>query len=397
VCINKAIVRDKKILDSLKGDKMLEDNKIEKIDSESDDSYSNDDLYNISSWGADLSFRELITMYEEDELQKPELQRKYVWDKVEASRFIDSLLLGLPVPSIFLANTSDENKLIIDGFQRIMTVYDYVKGVWSKDKKVFKLSNSEKINNKWRGKAFAELENPEKKRIRSTTIHAIIFEQKSPKEDDTSLYQIFERINTSGRSLFPQEIRNCVYQGKFNDMLFSLNKNSCWRKLYGLEDEDPRMRDLEYILRFFALDTDYIKFYEKSSISLKKYLNEFMGSKNSQKDDVIKKREENFALVIKFIHQHFGEDAFYNISSKDPEKIRKRFYPTIFDALTVSTSIAIASLDDKIDTNGLGRKRLALLQNDDFKKYITEGTMQTLHIHGRFRVALRELYGLNYE
>ena len=200
---------------------VVEDN-IEEIDSESDDSYSNNDLYNISSWGADLSFRELITMYEEDELQKPELQRKYVWDKVEASRFIDSLLLGLPVPSIFLANTSDGNKLIIDGFQRIMTVYDYVKGIWSKDKKVFKLSNSEKINEKWRGKAFAELEETEKKRIKSTTIHAIIFEQKSPKEDDTSLYQIFERINTSGRTLFPQEIRNCVYQGKFNDMLFEL-------------------------------------------------------------------------------------------------------------------------------------------------------------------------------
>jgi len=376
---------------------MRDDDNIEEIDSETDDSYSNNDLYNISSWGADLSFRELITMYEENELLKPELQRKYVWDKVEASRFIDSLLLGLPVPSIFLANTSDENKLIIDGFQRIMTVYDYVKGIWSKDKKVFKLSNSEKINDRWKGKAFAELEDTDKKRIRSTTIHAIIFEQKSPKEDDTSLYQIFERINTSGRTLFPQEIRNCVYQGKFNDMLFDLNKNEHWRILYGLIDEDPRMRDLEYILRFFALDTDYIKSYEKSSISLKKYLNEFMGSKNSQQDDVIKKREEKFTLVIEFIHQHFGDEAFYNISSKDPEKIRKRFYPTIFDALTVSTSIALDSLGEKIDTDGLAEKRLELLKNDEFKKFITEGTMQTLHIHGRFRVALQELYGLTYE
>jgi len=216
---------------------MLNDDNVEIIDSEADDLYSNNDLYNISSWGADLSFRELITMYDENELLKPELQRKYVWDKVEASRFIESLLLGLPVPSIFLANTTDENKLIIDGFQRIMTVYDYVKGFWSKDKKVFKLSNSEKINDKWRGKAFVELDDQEQKRIRSTTIHAIIFEQKSPKEDDTSLFQIFERINTSGRTLFPQEIRNCVYQGVFNDLLFDLNKNTNWRILYGLEEE----------------------------------------------------------------------------------------------------------------------------------------------------------------
>ncbi|HHQ4773624.1 TPA: DUF262 domain-containing protein, partial [Aeromonas veronii] len=112
---------------------------IENILDEIDDSYSNDDIYNITSWGADLSFRELITMYDEDELIKPELQRHYVWDKVEASRFIESLLLGLPVPSIFLANTSDDKKLIIDGYQRIMTVYDFFKGIWTKDNRVFRL------------------------------------------------------------------------------------------------------------------------------------------------------------------------------------------------------------------------------------------------------------------
>ncbi|MGL4209252.1 MAG: DUF262 domain-containing protein, partial [Candidatus Adiutrix sp.] len=69
-------------------------------------SYSNDDLFNITSWGADLSFREIISMYEDEELLKPDLQRKYVWTPDEASRFIDSILLGLPVPSIFLSKTS---------------------------------------------------------------------------------------------------------------------------------------------------------------------------------------------------------------------------------------------------------------------------------------------------
>jgi len=98
---------------------------IDKPKEESDDSYSNDDLFRISSWGADLSFRELIARYDDNELVKPELQRHYVWDRVEASRFIDSILLGLPVPSIFLAKTPDEKLLIIDGYQRIMTVRDY--------------------------------------------------------------------------------------------------------------------------------------------------------------------------------------------------------------------------------------------------------------------------------
>lgn len=87
-----------------------------------DESISNDELFNISSWGADLSFREIIMMYDEGELLKPELQRNYVWTKLEASRFIDSILLGLPVPSIFFAKVEDEKKLIIDGYQRIMTI-----------------------------------------------------------------------------------------------------------------------------------------------------------------------------------------------------------------------------------------------------------------------------------
>lgn len=241
---------------------------IEEIGAEVNDDYSDDSLFNISSWGADLSFRELISMYEDEELIKPELQRKYVWDKTEASRFIESILLGLPVPSIFLAQSGSQ-KLIVDGYQRIMTVYDYVKrGIFSSDSRVFKLSNSEKINSRWRNKAFAELSVDDQKKIRSTTIHAIMFEQKKPENDDTSLYQIFERINTSGRSLTPQEIRNCVYQGPFNSLLLELNEFLIWRKLFGSITPDNRMRDVEYILRFFVMKTDDILSSEINQISL---------------------------------------------------------------------------------------------------------------------------------
>ena len=201
----------------LQGGRKLSEIKIDEVIEEREQ-YSDDDLYNINSWGADLSFREIISMYDEDELLKPELQRKYVWSKVEASRFIDSILLGLPVPSVFFAKEPNETMLIIDGFQRIMTVYDFVNGIFSGDGKVFRLSNTENINEKWRGKAFAELSVEEKRRIRNTTIHAIIFEQKYP-QNDTGMFQVFERINTGGRTLKAQEIRNCVYQGKYNNLL----------------------------------------------------------------------------------------------------------------------------------------------------------------------------------
>ena len=130
---------------------------IQHIPGEDNDYYADDDLLNIQAWGADLSFRELISRYQEGTLLKPELQRRYVWDRSEASRFIDSLLLGIPIPSIFLAKTAAETMLIVDGYQRIMTVNDFVKGVFGGDNRVFGLSRTEKINPRWAGKTFAEL------------------------------------------------------------------------------------------------------------------------------------------------------------------------------------------------------------------------------------------------
>lgn len=372
-----------------------EDLLVAPIADEVNDSYSNDDLYNINSWGADLSFRELITMYDEDELIKPELQRNYVWEKVEASRFIDSLLLGLPVPSVFLANTQDENKLIIDGYQRIMTVYDFVKGIWSKDRKVFKLSNSEKINEKWRGKAFSELETSEQRKIKSTTIHAIIFEQTHPNDNDTSLYQIFERINSGGRSLISQEIRNCVYQGKLNTLLIELNQNPKWRSLFGSAEIEPRMRDMEFILRAFSLNNEETRLSGSGNLSLKKLLNEFMGAKHNNTEAAITFFREDFNKTIDFIHDKIGPDAFFNIVQTTPPRIRRRFYPTIFDAVYIATSMYIRS-GRQISQRNFESLRFELLQNSAFRDHISSGTMQVDNIHGRISMVLRKLYDAEY-
>ncbi|MHB8260199.1 MAG: GmrSD restriction endonuclease domain-containing protein [Bacteroidia bacterium] len=367
------------------------------IKAETEENYSNDDIFNITSWGADMSFRELITMYEEDELLKPELQRKYVWDKAEASRFIESILLGLPVPSIFLAKTKEDNRLIIDGFQRIMTIYDYVKGIFSQDNKIFKLSNAEKINERWRGKAFGELNDTEQKRIKNTTIHAIIFEQKVHSEKDTSLYQIFERINTSGRTLKPQEIRNCVYQGKFNTLLFELNKLQTWRGLFGLKTEEPRMLDLEFITRYFALSTDEIKKSKLNRIALKKELNEFMGAKESQDEKVIERRKNDFTVTMNTIQNVIGNDAFHNISKKDDDKLNPKFHPAVFDSIAIATSYAIAKGVKIASITDLKKRRLTLLKNVDYKKYVSIRTTDISSINGRIGLACKVLFNIDYE
>ena len=366
-----------------------ENDYIEEIQSEIDDDYSDDSLFNISSWGADLSFRELISMYDEDELVKPELQRKYVWDKVAASRFIESILLGLPVPSIFLAQSGSQ-KLIVDGYQRIMTVYDYIRGIFSTDKKIFRLSNSEKINMRWRNKAFAELSSDDQRKIKSTTIHAIIFEQKKPENDGTSLYQIFERINTSGRPLTPQEIRNCVYQGSFNTMLFELNENKNWRKLFGTEEPDSRMRDLEYILRFFTMKQGYLKT-ENKQISLKKTLNDFMKEHKNDNSESIHQLKNEFERTVLLVYDYIGKNAFRNYTRN---KFSKKFHPAICDAIMV----AVFLIDQKgIQlTNASGEKHIALLKNPEFKNVTSKRTTDVVNIKKRISLAGKILFGVEF-
>lgn len=366
-----------------------ENDNIEEIKSEVEDDYSDDSLFNISSWGADLSFRELVSMYEEDELVKPELQRKYVWDKVEASRFIESILLGLPVPSVFLAQSGSQ-KLIVDGYQRIMTVYDYMRGIFSADKKVFKLSNSEKINARWRNKAFSELSTDDQRKIKSTTIHAIIFEQKKPENDDTSLYQVFERINTSGRTLTPQEIRNCVYQGSFNTMLFEINENKTWRKLFGTEEPDSRMRDIEYILRFFTMKTNAVLDSDSKQISLKKALNDFMKAHKEDASMSIQQFKDEFEKTVQLVNDHLGENAFKNYTRN---KFSKKFHPAIFDAIMVATFLIDAKGIPLTDVSA--EKHKELLANEEFKSAVSKRTTDIENIRKRISLAGEILFGVD--
>ena len=346
---------------------------IEYSKDEREDEFSNDDLFNIQSWGADPSVRELITQYEDGDIIKPELQRNYVWDKKEASRFIESLLLGLPIPSIFLANVADDKRLIIDGYQRLTTLVDYIsKGTW-------------------KNKTYKELSESDKRRLRLYSIHAIIFEQKKP-NNDSGLYQVFERINTSGKTLNAQEIRNCVYQGDMNTLLFQLNANEKWRALYGSEKPDERMLDLELILRFFAMSTPDVYNTTKSYVSLKQTLNQYMSHYRSASSEFLECKEKQFTETIDFIYDRFDENAFFNLQN-DFTKYRKKMYATIFDSLMIGTSIALER--GFIGTNeNLNSKKELLLRNQEYRDCITSGTMQAVNIHKRIKLVLSEIYGM---
>ena len=369
---------------------------IEIIKAEAEDGYSDDSLFNIKPWGADLSFRELIDRYDQDELVKPELQRNYMWDRREASRFIDSLLLGLPVPSIFLAQTKDEKLLIIDGYQRIMTVRDFVRGIFSRDEKSFALSRTEKINSRWRGKHFTELTDAEQRRIRNTTIHAIIFaQQKEPQSDDTSLFQVFERINTSGRTLTAQEIRNCVAQGSFNKLLFQLNNLPTWRALFGSEEPDPRMRDIEFILRFFALSAPSFKTNDKERLSLRQHLDVFMKSHADIDATVNAEMTSRFTEMIGRAHSMLGTSAFQNTLHSKTARSGPKFSPTIFDSIAIAGDNSLKH-QTAVPSDAQERKN-GLLGDSEYRSVIAQETMRKSSITKRIEKACHYLFDANYE
>lgn len=369
---------------------------IETIKAEQEDGYSDDSLFNIKPWGADLSFRELIDRYDHDELVKPELQRNYVWDRREASRFIDSLLLGLPVPSIFLAQAKDEKLLIIDGYQRIMTVRDFVRGVFSRDEKAFALSRTDKINPRWRGKQFNELTDAEQRRIRNTTIHAIIFaQQKEPQSDDTSLFQVFERINTSGRTLTAQEIRNCVAQGALNKLLFRLNDLQAWRALFGTSEPDPRMRDMELILRFFALSAPSFQHTAKERLSLRQYLDIFMKGHADINATVGEEMSARFTAMVSRAHSMFGPTAFQNTLHSKSAKAGPKFSPTIFDSIAIAIDRSIErKLDEPINAQ---ERKTSLLSDQEYRAVIAQETMRKSSITKRIEKACHYLFDTRYE
>ena len=198
--------------------------------------------YSISWYGADFTVDGLVNRLNRGDICIPDFQRAFVWNRRRSSRFVESLLLGLPVPGIFLSIEEDTNKLIVvDGQQRLKSLRSFYANE-------FALAN---IESGFAGKTYATLEPEDRRRLDDSILHATVVRQDKPSDDNSSIYLIFERINTGGERLRPQEIRAAIYPGEFNDLIRNLNNNIYWREMFG--KVDLRMRDQELILRFLAI------------------------------------------------------------------------------------------------------------------------------------------------
>ena len=209
--------------------------------------------YDIASYPSDLTLSVVNEMWLGGDIVIPEYQRNYVWTIKQASLLIESFLIGLPVPQVFFYVDEENKNQVIDGQQRIMSVVYYLEGYFGSEslhgkKQVFRLQG---LDDKsiFAKKRFEDLEESQQRKLKSAVLRAINIRQLNPRGEATSAYHIFERLNTGGTPLKPQEIRNCVFRGEFVRVLRTLNEDRNWRKIVGKKTYDRHQKDVEDVMK----------------------------------------------------------------------------------------------------------------------------------------------------
>lgn len=325
--------------------------------------------YSITSYGADYPVESLVKRMRSGDIFIPHFQRGYIWNLVDASRFVETLLLGLPVPGLFLSKEYDSQKmLVIDGQQRLRTLEYFYDGVFEPTKREFALRG---VQPQFAGLTYETLPEEDRRRLDDSIIHLTIVKQDEPSDDDSSIYYIFERLNTTGRTLSPQEIRACLFHGEFHNVLGQLNQDEAWRSIFGRVN--PRMRDQELILRFFAL---YFHG-DKYKRPMKGFLNKYMKLNRRLQYESEAQLAEAFLPTIQLISEVVGTTAF---------RPRGPLNAAVFDAVMIGVARRLGQ--DGIDQYAaLDAEYRQLLSDEDFVLTTLEATSDEDNVTRRIALA----------
>ncbi len=278
--------------------------------------------YELTSSPNDFNVSTIVNFIDSGAVKVPGFQRNYVWDSRRASKLIESLIIGLPVPQIFLYEENRNSFLVIDGQQRLMSIYYFVKQRFPrKDKRpelrlifdreagipdhilqdddYFAKFNLDLLSpipgkpNKFHGLNYGTLAE-HRSSFELRTIRNVIVKQASPKDDDSAIYEMFNRLNTGGINLKPQEIRTSLYHSPFYDMLYRINTQQAWRNLLGVNEPDLHMKDVEVLLRAFAVLLDGHNYRP----SMSTFLNRFSKKSKMYNSDQISNYEKLFTAFL---------------------------------------------------------------------------------------------------
>lgn len=328
--------------------------------------------YEIASYPSDLTLWGIREMWKQSDIIIPEFQRNFVWTVSQASLLIESFLLGLPVPQVFFYIDDQNKNLVIDGQQRIGSIVYFFDGYFGDEstqgrRQVFRLAGLDE-RSPFLGKRFEDLDETLQRKLKGSVLRAINIRQLSPKKENTSIYHIFERLNTGGTPLKAQEIRNCVFRGRFVTVLRELNRNANWRKILGKKTFDKHQKDIELLLRIFALsDGGWLKYAKP----MKEFLNVAMNGNKDGDSKRVKRFEELFPKAAGTVLNLLGPKPFH---------IRGPLNSSVLDAVM---STIIDNLDDVPDD--LNKRYKKLLDDAQFAEETYYGTSDTIVLQSRFK------------
>lgn len=295
----------------------------------------------------DLSVQTLSEQWEAKHLYLPEIQREYVWDNGKASRLVESLILNIPIPVLYFAETAEAKYEIIDGHQRVRSIVRYLANEFS-------LSGLAVLR-EYKGLRFHQLPEREQRFFKMRTLRVVII---SIDSHPNMKFEIFERLNTGAISLNAQELRNSIYRGPFNALLHDLAKNRELRTLIGTKTPRKRMVDEELILRFFALRT----LLDKYRPPLKRFLNNYMDSVKKSPPDHLAALRQTFEDTVSNVSTLIGAGAF-RVTDQKGKALEPSVNRALFDAQMVACSWIVQKIAD-VDGNRV-RQELAALSGDD--------------------------------
>ncbi len=268
----------------------------------------------------DLTLTNIRDMVDENDLiTNPDYQREYIYSDAQASKLVESILIGIPIPVVYLCEEEDSRYTVIDGQQRIMSFVRFLKN----DYRLKGLEVLTSLN----GMLYKDLEKSYQTRLKTSTLKAICLK----KESQHLKYEIFARLNRGSVSLKPQELRNCIYRGSLNNMLESLAKDKILKDLF--HDDNVRKVYQERALRFFAL-----RDFQNYKSSILKTLNDFMQQNRYASDDKIEGFKSLYRGTVDIIKQVLGELAFCAYD-REKKTITKKFSGSVYDSIIIPFAI----------------------------------------------------------
>lgn len=349
---------------------------------ELEDRRSSPPTYEIATYPADFTLEVLRNKWAAGEVFIPEFQRGFVWNQSQASKLIESFLVGLPVPSIFFyTERNTERSMVVDGQQRLRSVFYFFEGFFGDPdargrRTVFTLKGLSD-DSPYANRTFSQIEEFDSSaalRLKNSVLRAFIIRQLDP-NDDTSVFHVFERLNTGGTLLHNQEVRNAICSGSFNVMLHALNENENWRKILGKPKRDSRMRDAELILRFFALRHANSKY----SKPMKDFMSKYMKTHANAQPETIESFTNEFEQTCQVVVECLGEKPFHLYSG---------FNSSAFDAVFTAVAKNLGSVPDD-----LADRWARTADSTELSDLVRGGTTDVDQVRGRLNHVHQELFG----